>query len=177
MCRYSRLCRRHCGLIHWHWAGVSSRSCIAPRGGCGTPRPSGNWSFCWKVCSLGPGRPPWGDNSHTQISIRWSSDFRVIHGCLEVVSSSDTIPYFIRDLFLIASLMAAADQEPDEKQEEKQQQESTDHRPDYDSHLVGSWKRGDGALRLNRCSSPSLQSWIPALTRGLHMILQLAANI
>lgn len=69
----------------------------------------------------------------------------------------DTIPYFIRDLFLIATLMAAADQEPDEKQEEEEQQESTYHCSYYDTHFIGCWKTGHGAVRSNNFCSHSLQ--------------------
>lgn len=67
---------------------------------------------------------------------------------LGFVSSPDTAPYFIRDLLLIATLMAAADQEPDEKQQEKQQKESTYHCPNYHTRLIGCCKRGHGATRV-----------------------------
>lgn len=70
----------------------------------------------------------------------------------EIVSGSGAIPYFIFNLFLIATLIAAADQEPDEEQEEEQQQEGTNHRPDYDTHLIGSWKNRNG-VRFFLCQS------------------------
>lgn len=57
---------------------------------------------------------------------------------LVIVSNTDAIPYLICDLFLIASLMATADQEPDEKQEEEEQQESTYHCSSDNTCPIGS---------------------------------------
>lgn len=98
------------------------------------------------------------ETSHTRSQSDDPVIFLFFHACFEIFSSPDIIPYFICDLFLIATLMAAADQEPDEKQEEEKQQESTNHRSNYDTHLVGCWKKGHGALGSNKCCSHSLNS-------------------
>lgn len=61
------------------------------------------------------------------------------------VSNGRKIPYFIRDLLLVATLVAAADEEPDEKQEEQQKQQSAYHRARYHTCFIGSWKKQRGA--------------------------------
>jgi len=68
----------------------------------------------------------------------------------QILYSSGTIPYFVCDLFLIAALMATADQEPDEEQEEEQQQESANHRSDDDARLIGRCKRGHVAFMVRQ---------------------------
>lgn len=88
----------------------------------------------------------WASSLRKQVTHQKIFRFKTISCMFEIVSSFDTLPYFICHLFFVATLVAAADQEPDEKQEEEQQQESTYHCPDYDTHLIGSWKKRHGAL-------------------------------
>ena len=49
-------------------------------------------------------------------------------------------PDLIGHLLLITALEAADDQEPEEEEKEQEEQQCPDHRPRYDSRLVGRWQ-------------------------------------